>query len=424
MSQHRKAALLLLAAAKRAVWKGIHKAADDHLDDLQAQALKAFRVGKAAVSKSRLKRALKAKDHQAVEEAMSPGITAFDKTFRPALSSVLLDVMEASGTDGAKRLKTLRAAVYDPDQERDEKGQWTSGGSEVTQAQLEAKYPKAGKVVDGMEVLKDVPNESSIGSSLDEYEELSGIREVQMSDFDPDYKVKPYSTSESQRLDALTNEIERNQKIAPLIIVQDNEKYPYVLEGGHRFDALKKLGKKSFPAKVVIDTSKVKIKTLRAAALAVKGKPFKFDATNPAALAWAKAHAGETIDDMNSATVEDIRGLVADAFDSQFDVDELTDKILDLIGDETRAEMVARTETMRAANEGQMQLWDQATEAGLLTGDEQKEWIVTPDDRLCPICEPLDGEKTGLDDTFKVDGEEIDGPPAHPRCRCTIALAP
>jgi SPP1 gp7 family putative phage head morphogenesis protein len=396
----------------------------DFADALRKKARKAFGSGRSAISFGALKEALAGKNHQAVEEAMSPGITAFTEAFGPGLEQTLLDVVKASGTYGARAFKGMRVSAFDPEQERDEHGQWTSGSSEVTQAQLEAKYPKAGKVVDGMEVTKDIPNETSIESSLDDYEVLSGVREVQMSDFDPDYKVNPYSTSESQRLDALTNEIERNQKIAPLIIVQDNEKYPYVLEGGHRFDALKKLGKKSFPAKVVIDTSKVKIKTLRAAAPAIKGKPFRFDATNPAALAWAKAHAGQTIDDMNEATVEDIRNLVADAFEQQFDVDELAGKIADLIGDDARAEMVARTETMRAANEGQLQLWDQATEAGILTGDEKKEWIVTPDDRLCPICEPLDGEQTGLDDTFKVDGDEIDGPPAHPRCRCTIALAP
>ena len=36
------------------------------------------------------------------------------------------------------------------------------------------------------------------------------------------------------------------------------DKGPYILEGGHRFDALKLLGKKSFPALVVIDTSEEK----------------------------------------------------------------------------------------------------------------------------------------------------------------------
>jgi hypothetical protein len=59
-----------------------------------------------------------------------------------------------------------------------------------------------------------------------------------------------------------------------------------------------------------------------------------------------------------------------------------------LIGDPERAELIARTETMRASNEGQQEAWDQAVEEGLLTGNEQQEWIVTPDDRLCPSASP------------------------------------
>lgn len=151
-------------------------------------------------------------------------------------------------------------------------------------------------------------------------------------------------------------------------------------------------------------------------------KGWAFDATDPHAVDWVKQHAGETITGMNKATVEDIRDLVADAFEQQYDVDELSSKIADLIGDEARAEVIARTETMRASNEGQQEAWDQATESGLLTGDEKQEWIVTPDDRLCPICEPMDGVQVGLDELFDVDGDQVDGPPAHPNCRCTIGL--
>jgi SPP1 gp7 family putative phage head morphogenesis protein len=149
-----------------------------------------------------------------------------------------------------------------------------------------------------------------------------------------------------------------------------------------------------------------------------------FDKTNPEALKWAKEHAGDLITSISEATREDIRSLVENAFEEQFDVDELSDLISNHVGDDERAELIARTESMRAANEGQQQLWDQAVEAGVLTGTEKQEWITTPDDRLCPICEPLDGQQVGLDEMFDADGEEIEGPPAHPNCRCTVGLAP
>jgi len=149
----------------------------------------------------------------------------------------------------------------------------------------------------------------------------------------------------------------------------------------------------------------------------------KFDRSNPEAVKWAHDHAAETISGISKTTREDIRDLVADAMDGEYDVGELANEIASLLGDDTRADVIARTESMRAANEGQQQLWAQAEEAGLLTGNEKQEWIVTPDDKLCPICEPLDGEQVGLDESFDVDGEEIDGPPAHPNCRCVVALA-
>lgn len=173
---------------------------------------------------------------------------------------------------------------------------------------------------------------------------------------------------------------------------------------------------------IVGDSAEASGKKLRVGLRAAQPIEFAFDRTNPKAVEWAARHAGELIDGLSKRTRDQIRELVEDAFLKQFDVDELADRIAGLIGDETRAEVLARTETMRASNEGQIQLWDQAVESGLLTGDEKKEWIVTPDDRLCPICEPMDGVIVGLGDDFNVGGDRIDGPPAHPNCRCTVAL--
>jgi SPP1 gp7 family putative phage head morphogenesis protein len=85
----------------------------------------------------------------------------------------------------------------------------------------------------------------------------------------------------------------------------------------------------------------------------------------------------------------------------------------------TRARVIARTETIAAANQGQLQLWRQAVQQRLLRGTEYKRWIVTPDDRLCPICEGLAGEEVPLEENFSVG---VDSPPAHAQCRCTFGL--
>lgn len=86
-----------------------------------------------------------------------------------------------------------------------------------------------------------------------------------------------------------------------------------------------------------------------------------------------------------------------------------------------RALTIARTETIRASNMGQQELWRLKRNQGLLSGHEGREWIVTPDDRLCPRCAALDGVVVGFEERFPGD---VLTPPLHPNCRCTIALVP
>jgi SPP1 gp7 family putative phage head morphogenesis protein len=86
-----------------------------------------------------------------------------------------------------------------------------------------------------------------------------------------------------------------------------------------------------------------------------------------------------------------------------------------------RAETIARTEIMGALNEGSRQAYKQAQDEGLLGDDAKKEWIVTPDEALCPICRPLDGVQVRLDEDFQTSVGPLPGPPAHPNCRCAQA---
>lgn len=148
-----------------------------------------------------------------------------------------------------------------------------------------------------------------------------------------------------------------------------------------------------------------------------------FDQADPGAVAWIEQHAAETIDGISETTRMEIRNLIEQAFIDQFDVDQLTEEIAAVIGDDIRAEEIARTETMTASNVGQQEAWRQAADDGLLTGQEKQEWIVTPDDRLCPDCEDVDGDQVGLDEQFHSEEfGDVDGPPLHPRCRCTVGI--
>ena len=177
-----------------------------------------------------------------------------------------------------------------------------------------------------------------------------------------------------------------------------------------------------------------------------------FDATNPEAVAWAERNAARLVTGVTDDVRDAIRLFVQRGFEEGIPPARLAALIRDGIGltprdaeavlnrrakllaeGATEAEVdkktrayseklirrraltIARTETMRAANEGQMQLWSQAREAGLLTGKEKKVWITADP---CPICAPLEGETVGLDEDFSIGGD----PPAHPNCRCTIGL--
>lgn len=86
-----------------------------------------------------------------------------------------------------------------------------------------------------------------------------------------------------------------------------------------------------------------------------------------------------------------------------------------------RAEMIARTETIRASSAGQHALFLQAEEQGLINRQAvQRKWVVSGDERTCEICNGLNGQKTGLNEPFP--GGYFYPPDPHPSCRCSVVL--
>lgn len=80
-----------------------------------------------------------------------------------------------------------------------------------------------------------------------------------------------------------------------------------------------------------------------------------------------------------------------------------------------RAEMITRTETVRAFNMGNYQA---ANDSGL---DLKKQWSTHEDERTCVTCNGLDGQVVGKDEHFTTyKGEQVLLSPAHPSCRCRI----
>ncbi len=74
------------------------------------------------------------------------------------------------------------------------------------------------------------------------------------------------------------------------------------------------------------------------------------------------------------------------------------------------SDMVARTETSRASNDGAMALYQAA-------GIQTLEWLTNQADNVCDECDAADGERVALGDAFP--SVDVSSPPAHASCRCT-----
>lgn len=186
----------------------------------------------------------------------------------------------------------------------------------------------------------------------------------------------------------------------------------------------------------------------------------QFDLTNPRALRAVEQQGAQLVHAITEESRQAIQRLIEEAVQGQFDVRQLARQIRSSIGltspyavaveryraglvDQgiaegkaldraqayadrllrARAETIARTEVMTAVNAGQQAVWDEATQQGTLAPGTKRVWIVTPDDRLCPYCAPLDGQEVGLQEAFDSELGPVDYPPLHQNCRCAIGLA-
>lgn len=73
-----------------------------------------------------------------------------------------------------------------------------------------------------------------------------------------------------------------------------------------------------------------------------------------------------------------------------------------------RMEMIARTEVLRAHNQGRIKFHQQV-------GVTKLEWMTMENERTCPVCGGLDGKV--------FDTDHFPNQPAHPNCRCTSVVA-
>lgn len=129
---------------------------------------------------------------------------------------------------------------------------------------------------------------------------------------------------------------------------------------------------------------------------------------------WARTYSFELIRGINDNSKRMVSNALRDWIGSGRTLEQLRDELADAFG-RKRAELIASTEVTRAFNQGYV---ESLREAGI----ERKQWWTRQDERVCPICRPLHGTIKALDEMFETsNGLLVLAPPAHPRCRCTIA---
>lgn len=188
---------------------------------------------------------------------------------------------------------------------------------------------------------------------------------------------------------------------------------------------------------------------------------WSLDRTDEGMMAWARAHAAELVTAISKTTRQAIRDLVYGAFHDQYTVRDLARMLRLTVGPlprdvaaiarahaanieilmesgvpynlaaeradalarrmaekavRRRALTIARTEIIRASNQGKLASWEEADRLGLMAPDAYKKWEAFDP---CPICADLNGRSVSWRDSFPGG---YDAPPAHPRCRCAMYL--
>jgi hypothetical protein len=192
------------------------------------------------------------------------------------------------------------------------------------------------------------------------------------------------------------------------------------------------------------------------------GESIAFDLTNPESVAFLSEFGGEMVTDVSDETYAALKRLLTQAYDEGMTSKEVAKLIEEHVGlterdikqrarliaameeeglsaaeiaawDEKwtkakikyRAQVIADNELVDAGNQGQRRLWDQAQKDGLIPKDTKKQWIVTPDEKLCQLCGPMSSPQpgisvVGINEAYQTPAGAVFIPSdIHVRCRCS-----
>lgn len=136
---------------------------------------------------------------------------------------------------------------------------------------------------------------------------------------------------------------------------------------------------------------------------------------------------------LNTTTINGLRKGISELIETgkagRSEIKGLINNTLGSAASKVRAENISRTETIWNFNRGALEGYK---ESSVVAG---KEWLTGEDDRLCEYCAAMDGRVADLNASyfakgsavmgkdggvFIADYEDIQHPPLHPQCRCSI----
>jgi len=148
------------------------------------------------------------------------------------------------------------------------------------------------------------------------------------------------------------------------------------------------------------------------------------DMTLPHIIEWLEKYPFIFAQQVTETTIEMLRKELQEALRNHEGINEIMKRVarvFDLSEKGWRAERIARTETIRAANKGTLEGYRQA-------GVRKKEWVTALDERTREWHAEADGQIVGIDEPFIVGGEQLmypgdpNGSPENTiNCRCTVA---
>lgn len=150
------------------------------------------------------------------------------------------------------------------------------------------------------------------------------------------------------------------------------------------------------------------------AAELLRGVGLGLDAqVNAIAADWAGEYALNLAKGLTDTTRELARVRIRNHIRAGRPLSELEDELAGIIGPRWRAELIAQTEVTRANAQARLAVADEVDAVRAVY------WQTARDERVCPICRPLDRTKRGRNGLFPGG---FSGPPAHPRCRCDLVF--